>query len=338
MQISRMFQKRANRLGKLNVFLIFSAMLAAAISTQVVAKTDEVQSTQETKKLTLMLDWFVNPNHGPIIIAKENGYFEDANLDVDIQEPADPSVPSKLVAAGRADLSISYQPSLMIDIAAGLPLVRSGTLVATPLNTLMTLKSSGIDSLDKLKGKTIGVSVTGSEEGTIGTMLETAGLQFSDIQIVNVGWALSSSLASGKVDAIWGGMRNFETNQLELEGYEANEFFPEEYNVPTYDELVFVANSETYDPKALQAFNHAIERATLYMVNHPQKAWQIFVQYAPDTLDTKLNKMAWKDTLTRFALRPQAADVAAYQAFADFMYQHQLIKKKLDANQVIAKF
>ncbi|MCV5855054.1 ABC transporter substrate-binding protein, partial [Escherichia coli] len=95
--------------------------------------------------------------------------------------------------------------------------------------------------------KKIGIAIAGNEEATIGTMLAQENVKFSDVQIINVGWALSSSLASGKVDAIWGGLRNFETNQLALEGYKAKAFFPEEHGVPAYDELVFVANAKTYD-------------------------------------------------------------------------------------------
>ncbi len=63
-------------------------------------------------KLTVMLDWFVNPDHGPLVIAKEKGFFSDAGLDVDLIAPADPNDPPKLVAAGKADIAISYQPQL----------------------------------------------------------------------------------------------------------------------------------------------------------------------------------------------------------------------------------
>ena len=53
----------------------------------------------EPKKLTLMLDWFINPDHAPLYVALEKGFFADENLDVIIQEPADPNDPPKLVAA-----------------------------------------------------------------------------------------------------------------------------------------------------------------------------------------------------------------------------------------------
>ena len=292
----------------------------------------------EDKKVTLMLDWFVNPNHGPIVIAQQLGYFKQQGLSVDIQEPADPSMPPKLVAAGNIDLAITYQPNLIIDVSEKLPLVRSATLIATPLNTLMVLDDGKINSLSDLKGKKVGIAISGSEEAIIGKMLESVQLNYQDVAIINVGWALSASLASGKVDAIWGGLRNFETNQLELEGFKAKAYFPEEHGVPVYDELVFVANANKYDAKMIKAFNKAIEQATIYIVNHPQQAWNEFVSYAPDTLNNELNKRAWRDTLTRFSLRPAAIDLKRYDDYAQFMFDNKLIKSMPTAKDYMPTF
>ncbi|CAM4267110.1 MULTISPECIES: ABC transporter substrate-binding protein [Vibrio] len=305
-----------------------STLLALLATTSVLFSPLSLASDSakaKDKELTLMLDWFVNPNHGPIVIAQERGLFKAQGLKVNIQEPADPSVPAKLVAANKIDLAVSYQPTLTIDVAAGLPLIRSGTLVSTPLNTMMVIDNGKINSLKDLKGKKVGIAIAGNEEASIGTMLRSAGLKFSDVEIVNVGWALSSSVASGKVDAIWGGFRNFETNQLAIEGYKAKAFFPEEHGVPAYDELVFVANANSYDADALKRFNHAIELATQYIVNHPEQAWKEFVAYKPDTLNNELNRRAWEDTLTRFALRPAAVDRQRYDNYAQFMFDNKII-------------
>lgn len=286
-----------------------------------------VTAQAKDQKVSLMLDWFVNPNHGPIVIAQQRGYFKAQGLTVDIQEPTDPSLPAKLVAAGNVDLAITYQPSLIMDIAENLPLVRAATLIATPLNTLMVLDNGKINTLKALKGKKIGIAISGSEEAIIGKMLATEGVSYQDVEIINIGWALSSSLASGKVDAIWGGLRNFESNQLALEGYTAKAYFPEEHGVPSYDELILVANANKYDTNMIKAFNTAIEQATIYIVNHPQQAWKEFVSYAPDTLNNQLNKRAWRDTLTRFALRPAAIDLKRYDDYAQFMFDNKLIKR-----------
>lgn len=292
----------------------------------------------ELKKLTLMLDWFVNPNHGPVIIAKQRGYFNAQGLAVEIQEPADPTMPPKLVAANKVDLAISYQQSLTIDVAAGLPLIHSATLIATPLNTLIVLADNKINDLSDLRGKKIGMVVAGSEEASIGTMLKTAGVGYDEVEMINVGWALSSSLASGKVDAIWGGLRNFEANQLILEGFQVKLFLPEEHGIPVYDELIFVANAKTYDKAALIGFNRAIEQATLYIMNHPQAAWEQFIAYAPDTLNNELNRRAWNDTLPHFAQHPSAVDLLRYDTYAQFLYTNKVIKTLPKAKEYVLRF
>ncbi|MCQ1059147.1 ABC transporter substrate-binding protein [Photobacterium sp. DNB23_23_1] len=295
-------------------------------------------SASAEEKVTLMLDWFVNPNHGPIILAKEKGWFAEQGLEVQIQEPADPSVPDKLVAAGRIDLAVSYQSTLISSIAADLPLVRSATLISGPLNSLIVLDKSGIKSMADLKGKNIGVAIGGNEDATIGTMLRSEGVDMNSVKIINVGWALSSSLASGKVDAIWGGLRNFELNQLAIEGYDATAFYPEEHGVPPYDELIFVANKHNYNPETINKFNTAIEKATVYLINHPERAWEEFAAYSPDTLNNELNRRAWEDTLTRFALRPGAVELKRYDEYAEFMKQYDIIKTLPKAQDYVLTF
>ena len=127
-------------------------------------------------KLTLLLDWFINPDHGPIFVAKEKGYFEAVDLDVDIIAPADPNDPPKLVAAGQGDIAISYQPQLHIQVNEGLPLTRIGTLIATPLNSLVVLDDSPIKSLADFAGKKIGFSVGGVEDALLTAMLGQHGI------------------------------------------------------------------------------------------------------------------------------------------------------------------
>ena len=233
------------------------------------------------EKLTLMLDWFVNPDHAPIIVADELGYFANAGLDVEIVAPADPNDPPKLVAAGQADVAISYQPQLHIQVDQGLPLTRIGTLVATPLNSLVVLADGPIEEIADLKGRKVGFSVGGFEDALLGAMLGHNGLKLDDVELVNVNFALSPALLSGQVDAVIGAFRNFELNQLELEGRPGRAFYPEEHGVPTYDELIFIANNGALDDPRLPRFIDAIEPRTLYIVNHPEESFELFVRGPP---------------------------------------------------------
>src|SRR6056297_31851 len=275
-------------------------------------------------KLTLVLDWFVNPNHGPIIVAQERGYFADENLEVEVIAPADPSAPPKMAAAGQADLAISYQPQLHLQIAQGLPLRRVGTLVASPLNCLLVLEDGPIDTVADLKGGKIGFSVAGVEEALLTALLRDAGLTMTDIELINVNWSLSPALMSGQVDAVIGANRNFELNQMAIEEMAGRCMFLEEMGVPSYDELIYVANPDTADMALIQRFLRATERATQFIVNHPQTSWEIFSGTSVDLQD-RLNEMAWADTLARFALRPAALDHGRYRVFEAFLHDAGLI-------------
>jgi putative hydroxymethylpyrimidine transport system substrate-binding protein len=275
-------------------------------------------------KMTLILDWFINPDHGPIIIAQENGYFAEQGLEVEVIAPADPADPPKMVAAGKADLAVSYQPQLHLQVHEGLPLLRVGTLVATPLNCLLVLRDGPVKTLADLKGRKVGFSVAGVEEALLGAMLKRHGVGLADVEMVNVNWSLSPALMSRQVDAVIGAYRNFELNQLEIEGIAGRCFFPEEEGVPAYDELIYVANPETLDAGRIARFLAATEKATQYIVNHPEASWEIFAGTAKELQD-ELNARAWRDTLPRFALRPAALDAGRYARFEAFLVASGLI-------------
>jgi len=276
-------------------------------------------------KFTVILDWFVNPDHGPIIIAQENGYFSEAGLDVEIIAPADPSDPPKMVAAGKADLAVSYQPQLHMQTAEGMPLVRVGTLVGTPLNCLLVLKDGPIKKISNLKGKKVGFSVAGVDEAVLKQMLSHNGLKMNDVSLVNVNWSLSPSLMSKQVDAVIGAFRNFELNQMEIEGVPGQCFYPEQEGLPAYDELIYVANPDKMDRDRVKRFLMATEKAVQFIVNEPKQSWKIFSETSK-VLQNELNAKAWVDTLPRFSMRPSALDHGRYVRFEKFLHKSELIK------------
>ncbi|APW65436.1 MULTISPECIES: ABC transporter substrate-binding protein [Arcobacteraceae] len=280
----------------------------------------------DKEKVSLLLDWFVNPDHAAIIIAQQEGFFEKNNLEVEIIEPADPSMPPKLVAAKKADLAVDYQPQLQMQVAQGLPLVRIATLVNSPLNSLVVLKDSGIKNIEDLKGKKVGYSVSGFETALLDSMLKSVNLSAKDVELINVNWSLSPSLMSKQVDAVIGAFRNFELNQLKIEKEEGVAFFPENYGVPKYDELVVVANKETVSQEKYKNFVKALQEATKYLKENPKKSWESFVSYKPKELNNKLNTLAWNDTIPYLAQNPAVFDKVVYKKMATFMKENKLIK------------
>lgn len=290
-------------------------------------------SADAADKLTVLLEWFVNPDHAPMVIAEQRGLFAREGLEVELIPPADPSAVPRLVSAGQADIGIHYQPNLYLDHAAGLPLIRFGTLVETPLNTVTVLADGPIKSLEDLKGKKVGFSVSGFEDAMLTRMLASEGLKKDDVELVNVNFSLSPSLISGKVDATLGGFRNFELTQMKLEGHQGKAFFPEEHGVPAYDELVFVTRKDMAGDSRLPRFLEAVEEAAIFMTNHPDEAWALFVKAYPD-LDNELNRKAFFDTMPRFAKRPAALDAGRYARFGAFLQEMGLIEKAPDVEEI----
>ena len=279
-----------------------------------------------SQKLTIGLDWFINPDHAPLIIAKKRNFFRDLNLEVEMIEPADPNDPPKLVAAGKLDLAISYQPQLHIQVDQSLPVVRVGTLVSVPLNSLVVLKDGPIKTISDLKGKKVGFSVGGFEEALLSGMLQKYNLNMSDVDLVNINFSLSPSLIAKKVDAVIGAFRNFELNQMDIVNHPGRAFYPEEHGVPTYEELIYIANQKNKNNPLFDKFFSAIQKATLTIINDPISTWKDFSSYRKG-LDDELNKRAYKDTISRFALRPQAHDLKTYINFSKFLEKKGIIKK-----------
>ena len=259
-------------------------------------------------KISLVLDWFVNPVHSQVVIAQQKGFFAAQDLEVTLSEPTDAATGAKLVAAGKADLSMTYQPQLHQYRDQGLPVVRVSTMIAD------------------LKGKKVGYSVAGFEDTLLRTLLAEGGLKPEDVETVNVNWSISPSLMSGQVDAVIGGYRNFELHELELAGKPGKAFFPEEHGVPAYDEMIVIAREDQAHDDRFRRFNLALEQATQFMLNHPDEAWQSFVSYKKE-LDDEIHHLAFKDTLPRLALRPGASDNARYQRFAEFLQRNGVIGK-----------
>ena len=243
-------------------------------------------------------------------------------------EPADPNDPPKLVAAGKLDLAISYQPQLHIQVDQGLPVVRVGTLVSVPLNSLVVLENGPIKSISDLKGKKIGFSVGGFEEALLSGMLEKYNIKMTDVDLVNINFSLSPSLIAKKVDAVIGAFRNFELNQMDIVNHPGKAFYPEEHGVPSYEELIYISNTKNRNNPVFDKFFKAIQKATLTIINDPKTTWKDFSTYRKG-LDDELNKRAFKDTLSRFALRPQAHDLKTYEVFANFLKEKGIIKKNI---------
>ena len=299
-------------------------ILQPALSALIIASTLS-PNAWALEKVTLVLDWYINPDHAPVMVAQQIGAFKEEGLDVTIIPPSDPALPPRLVAAKQADLAITYQPQLHFFADQGLPLMRVGTLINTPLNTVIALDKT-IKSPADLKGKSVGYSVSGIEQATLDTMLKHSNTPADAVKLINVNFQLTSALLTGKVDAVIGGYRNIEALEIQLQGKEPVVFNVEDYGVPAYDELILVANKDAAEEPKIKKFLAALKKGSDYLHAHPQESWKTFASLHPE-LNTELNQQAWMKTLPLFAQDPAKLDKARYEHYEQFLFDNKLIKK-----------
>ena len=283
----------------------------------------------QTRKVTVLLDWFLNPDHAALVIAKTNGLFEREGLDVELIVPADPNAPPRLVAAGKGDFAISYQPQLQMLVGEGIPLTRVGVVVAQPLNSLVALEGGPIAKIADLKGRKVGYSIAGFEEAILGAMLESVGLTLRDVTLINVNFALTTALKSKQVDAVIGAFRNFELNDLEIEKMRGIAFMVEAHGVPMYDELVIVGRHGAVDTAVAGKLLSAMREATAWIRANDAEAWNRFAAYGGKEVANELNRRAWRDTIPLLASDPAALDRDRYARFATFLKGRGLLKAEM---------
>ncbi len=321
------------------------ALLALALVLAACGEKSE-DTSGETQPFSLTLDFYPNPDHAGIYMAQKLGYFEEAGLEVGIDAPSDPSAPIKLVAAGQSDLAISYEPEVVLAREKGLDVVAIGALVNRPLTSMMWLKSSGIKGVGGLKGKTIATAGIPYQEAFLETILARGKLTPEDVKTVNVGFGLLPALISDSAQAMLGGYSNVEGVNLRQRG-KAPVITPvDKLGVPTYDELVLVANRVTLreEPEEFRLFVAALERGTRAAVEDPEAATAAVLEANRD-LDPKLTRAEVKATLPLLAPPPASAagghpygymDPAEWTRFAGWMRDNGLVNSLLGPEALLS--
>jgi putative hydroxymethylpyrimidine transport system substrate-binding protein len=282
------------------------------------------------QSFTVMLDWFPNADHVGIYQALANGDFENAGLDVHVQVPSDPSTPLRLLAAGKVDAAISYEPEVLLARQQGEQVVSVGAIVQKPLTSIVSLEPKHITSPAQLRGKRVGDAGIPYQHAYLTTILQHAGVPVSSVKEINVGDNLVPALLSGKIDAVLGAYWNYEAIQLAQMHKRTNVIRMDQVGVPSYNELVVVVRASTIinHPDVIRRFVQALARGYESARADPSGAVQNLVKASPG-LDPKLQLASVKATLPVFfpaGSHPWGwQDPSQWNAYGQWMLSHHLI-------------
>ena len=304
-------------------------------------------SASSAQQLTLMLDWFPNADHVGIYQALAEGDFTKADLDLHIEIPSDPADPLRLLAAGKVDAAISYEPEVLLARNQGLPLVSVAAIVQEPLTSIVSIGSKHITIPAQLRGKRVGDAGIPYQHAYLQTILARAGVPASSVKEINVGDNLVPAMVSGRVDATLGAFWNYEAIQLAQLHKHPNVIHMQDVGVPTYDELVVVVRKNTIvnHPDVVRRFVQALARGYESARRNPQAAVANLVHGSPG-LDPKLQLASVRATLPAFFPSNPAdpwgwQDPNQWNAYGQWMLSNHLISQPnavLDAstNELLA--
>jgi putative hydroxymethylpyrimidine transport system substrate-binding protein len=323
-------RRAAARLCALACVLALSPALAACGSKH------DVVSAPKAKPFNVVLDFFPNADHAALYSAIAHGDFRAVGLDVRPQTPADPSAPLKLLAAGRADMAISYEPELLLARDQGLRLVSIGALVQRPLTSIIALPRSHVRTVAELAGKTVGTAGIPYQSAELQTALRHAGVNPSRVHQVNVGFNLVPAMLSGKVDATLGGFWNYEAIQLGELHRRPVTIPVDRAGVPEYDELVLVVREDEARSRGqdLRSFLQALASGEREVRAQPAAAAALVMKANP-SLSSKLQASSIEHTLPAALPADRSKpfgwqDPVAWAAFAKWMYANKLISHNPD--------
>ncbi|WP_447972769.1 ABC transporter substrate-binding protein [Nitrospira sp. Kam-Ns4a] len=275
--------------------------------------------------VTLALEWFLNPDHLPLVVAKERGYFREEGLALSILVPTVPEESLDLVGRGKADFGVGEQTNLIKARAQGLPLLSIGPLLAHTVVCLMYLKDGPIRRLEDLRGRRVGWPGLEIDLPILDALLEATGLTRADIQPVDVGFALTDALVTGKADAVFGAFVNYEQVEAEQRGAAVEFVSPTAYGVPDLYQLVVFASERlaARRPALVRAFARAYARGLADTHANPDEALRLY-QRAHSLADPELSAKTFRATLPYFP-RDLRQDSARWKRVRDWLYARRVI-------------
>jgi len=288
------------------------------------------------KKVTVMLDWTPNTNHAGIFLAKEEGWYRDAGLDVQIVEPASGGV-EQVVAAGKADFGISVQEQVIPARAQGIPIVSIGAIMQHNTSSLFALAKSGITRPKDLEGKTYGGFGGALETALVKKMVTCDGGDASRVKFVEVGNVdYLVGMEQGAFDFAWifDGWDGLRATEVEHKQVTSLPFINYPQCIPDWYTPLIITNESHVksQPDLVKKFMQATARGYDEAIANPQASADALLKNAPESDKTLVNASA-KYLAARYVDKGRQwglQDADTWSGFAKFLKEAGLVDREID--------
>ena len=295
-------------------------------------------SSNDPKKVVLMLDYVPNTNHTGIYVAQKLGYFEDAGIEVDIIEPGMNQTSATMVASGQADFGISYQEDVTYAIASKdpLPIKAIATIIQHNTSGFVSLKSANIQSAKDFENKIYAGWQAPSEEAVIKAVMEKENADFSKLTMIGADGSGFASLGN-TVDIQWE-FEGWAVINGRLNGYELN-YIPciELDERLDYYTPVLITNDTMIEneKEIVQKVVSAIKKGYEYAIENPQEAAEVMYEVLPET-DQNFILESQKYLSKQYSLGSDTWGLMkdeVWDNYTDFMVEYGLIETKVEASE-----
>ncbi|HDZ48811.1 hypothetical protein LCGC14_0074210 [marine sediment metagenome] len=247
-----------------------SGLLLACTLTPLTAQADLL-------RINFTLDWSFQGVHAWYFVAQERGYFEEAGLDVRIDQGEGSAATVSRIMSGAYDAGFGDMNAI-IQNAAERPEhtpVMVYQIYNQPPFALLTKADGPIQSVDDIEGSTLGAPAGSASTRLFPAFAEVAGINLDEVEITNVAPNLQEQLLnSGDVD---GSLVFNVTSYMNLvaQGHDPEadyRWFPYgDYGVEVYSNGVMVSRSLIEEqPEAVAGLVRAINRAVQDVINEPE--------------------------------------------------------------------
>ena len=312
------------------------ALLAAALALAGVAGCGGSGAEPGAPKgATLVLDFTPNAVHSGIYAARDEGFYEDAGVDLKVQPPGESTDAPKLLGAGKVEFAILDIHDLGIAREKGIPLVGVMPIVQRPLAAVIARGDGPVHSPRDLEGQRVGVSGLPSDEAVVDSEVEADGGDPAKVDEVTIGFTAVPSLASGKVEAATG-FWNAEAVALRRQGVPIRVFKVDDFGAPPYPELVLTTSEKVLksDPELVDEVVSATRRGYGFAEKQPKAALDDLLA------DNKELERADQEAQMKVLLpvmEPRPFDMNVLEEWAAWDLQHGLLEKPLAVQQAFSQ-